>query len=274
MKRYNIIAAAFIFALPAMTARAQERSAFIGNLILKDIDTKNGVEFELVEPFGYVDSSGNRWQAEKGLVTDCASIPRALWTVVGSPCTGLYRRAAVIHDFYCRYKYRKWEKVHKVFYDAMRSSGVNAIKSKLMYYAVRRFGPRWSADAIVECIANPAIGKYCAATKREAVVIKSSKTLIEDADARAYENELKKIEETIIVQNPSLDDLEKIADAASPLPRNETESRIEALDLIRAGHMASLDSYEVNRTCEELSQGSTSKGIFGIPLGFDIRVCE
>jgi hypothetical protein len=120
-------------------AYAQE-GQFVGELVLKDIDP-DGRNFELVEPFGYIDPKGVRWQAEKGLVTDGASIPQVFWSIVGGPYEGRYRRASIIHDYYCDHKYRSWERVHRVFYDAMLTGGVDPIKAKLMFYAVRRFGP-------------------------------------------------------------------------------------------------------------------------------------
>jgi hypothetical protein len=55
---------------------------FVGELVLKDVDP-NGRNFELMEPFGYIDPEGVRWQAEKGLVTDGASIPQVFWSIVG-----------------------------------------------------------------------------------------------------------------------------------------------------------------------------------------------
>jgi hypothetical protein len=41
-------------------AYAQE-GQFVGELVLKDIDP-DGRNFELVEPFGYIDPKGVRWQ--------------------------------------------------------------------------------------------------------------------------------------------------------------------------------------------------------------------
>jgi len=52
----------------------------------------------LLEPMSYTDPAGRVWPAPKGSVVDGASIPRALWTLVGSPYTGDYRRASIVHD--------------------------------------------------------------------------------------------------------------------------------------------------------------------------------
>jgi hypothetical protein len=205
----SAITATFVLALSSSVVIAQEKNTFVGNLVLKDIDTADGVNFELVEPFGYIDSEGNRWQAEKGLVTDCASIPRALWSVVGAPCTGPYRRAAIIHDFYCVFKYRPWEKVHKVFYDAMIASGVPQLKAKLMYYAVWRFGPRWEIEPIFICN-----GACTLITE-----ILSNVVVIDNDSRERYKAELRDIEARINDRDLSLTEIQNLADESDPVPR-------------------------------------------------------
>ena len=77
-----------------------------------------------------------------GAKTDGASIPRILWLTY-PPFTGKYRQAAVVHDYYCQLRSRTWKDTHKVFYDAMRTSGVPEKTAKIMYGAVYGFGPRW-----------------------------------------------------------------------------------------------------------------------------------
>jgi hypothetical protein len=103
----------------------------------------DGVHWELLESFSFWDQAGEEWRAHKGHRTDGASIPRALWPIVGSPFTDLYVNAAIIHDVYCDLKSRDWRKVHRTFYDAMIADGVTPIKAKIMYFAVYRFGPKW-----------------------------------------------------------------------------------------------------------------------------------
>ena len=46
----------------------------------------------------YTDKAGRIWRCPKGFVTDGASIPEELWSLIGSPFTGKYRVAAVFHD--------------------------------------------------------------------------------------------------------------------------------------------------------------------------------
>ena len=93
--------------------------------------------------FGYVDSEGTGWQAQKDLETDGASIPDWAQLFIGGPFAKEFIRAAVIHDHYCWRNVRPWRKTHWVFYDALIASGVDEAKAKLMYYAVYLRGPKW-----------------------------------------------------------------------------------------------------------------------------------
>ena len=103
----------------------------------------DGRNKRLVNTLIYIDPKGNQWIAPKGSVVDGASIPKLLWSSIGSPFTGKYLAASVIHDVACKQKVKPWEAVHRVFYDAMLASGVDSGKAKLMYAAVHQGGPRW-----------------------------------------------------------------------------------------------------------------------------------
>lgn len=133
-----VVAAVVAGWLAIMPAAAQQ---FFGELVLKPLP--DGVHMLVQKEFGFIDKQNLRWPVAVGYKSDGASIPRALWTLVGSPFTGKYLPAAVIHDFYCERKDRPWKVVHLTFYDAMIANGVDTIQAKLMYYAVYRFGPKW-----------------------------------------------------------------------------------------------------------------------------------
>jgi Protein of unknown function (DUF1353)/Bacterial SH3 domain len=128
-------------------AGSAESGQFFGELVLKP--DRDGVHMTTARPFGYVDDTGKRWETKAGLKTDGASIPRVLWSVVGSPFTGKYLPAAVIHDQFCESKYRSWEATHNVFYEAMVANGVEKTQALIMWAAVYRFGPRWTRDESV-----------------------------------------------------------------------------------------------------------------------------
>lgn len=127
--------------LAAVGSSEAAEGRFVGEVVSRWLP--NGRDMELTQPFGYVDGRGTEWTAPAGTVVDGASIPRALWTIVGAPFTGKYRKASVIHDFACQSMARPWQKVHQVFFEAALAEGVDAFQAKLMYGAVYAWGPRW-----------------------------------------------------------------------------------------------------------------------------------
>lgn len=104
-------------------------------------------EMKLLEDFNFCDENKRLWTAPKGSTIDGASIPRPVWTAVGSPFVGDYRWSSVIHDHYCVSKERPWREVHRQFYDGMIASGVGVVQAKVFYAAVYRGGPRWEYAA-------------------------------------------------------------------------------------------------------------------------------
>jgi uncharacterized protein DUF1353 len=119
---------------------------YLGRLIIEPLP--DGRLMRLVEPFGFLDAREKRWPVPVGAKVDGASIPQALWSLVGGPFEGKYRDASVIHDYYCDIRSEPWRAVHQVFYEAMRVSGVAERRAKLMYAAVYFAGPRWSETAV------------------------------------------------------------------------------------------------------------------------------
>jgi hypothetical protein len=101
---------------------------------------------ELLEHFRFVDCHGTDWPAPIGSVVDGASIPRFLWATAGSPFTGSYRKASVVHDVACDERLRPWQRVHRMFYDACRAGGMGSAPAKTMFWAVYHLGPTWSPD--------------------------------------------------------------------------------------------------------------------------------
>jgi hypothetical protein len=108
----------------------------------------DGRLIQLKQPFSYVDPFTMRWDVPSGWKVDGASIPRPLWSLVGSPLVGKYREASIIHDYYCDTHRRPWGAVHRVFYDAMLASHVRPLQAKVMYAAVCWGGPRWSKEVV------------------------------------------------------------------------------------------------------------------------------
>ena len=128
------------------TQSAKSGGRYVGDLIVRVED--DGRHVVLVKPFEYDDADGMKWPVPVGTMSDGASIPQIFWSFIGGPLEGKYRNAAVIHDYYCDYRVREWEAVDRVFYDAMITSGVDRLKAKVMYAAVRWGGPHWDDQAI------------------------------------------------------------------------------------------------------------------------------
>ena len=93
--------------------------------------------------FSFLDSNGALWTAHKGDVTNGASIPSTLKIIVGGSYQTPYLIAAVLHDVYCTSKARSWQDTDQMFYEAMRTNGVDRFKAFAMYLAVYTFGPHW-----------------------------------------------------------------------------------------------------------------------------------
>lgn len=134
--------------VPLVTAKGQAASdghesfgQFTGELDITP--TGDGVNWRVKETYSYTDAEGHTLTADPGFLTDGASIPRALWTPIGSPFTGKYPNAAVIHDVGCVSRKYTWQVTHRMFYEAMRASGVSENYALLLYWGVRLGGPKW-----------------------------------------------------------------------------------------------------------------------------------
>lgn len=108
----------------------------------------DGRRVKLAAPFGFVDSKSVEWNVPIDAIVDGASIPRALWTLMGGPFEGKYRHASIVHDWYCDLRTRSWQAVHQVFYEGMRASGVSRPQALLLYGGVYWGGPRWSTTVV------------------------------------------------------------------------------------------------------------------------------
>lgn len=136
---------------PRLTAIAWGRGKaprFVGEVAVRwDGDGRN---MTLIEAFGFIDALDRKWFAPKGFHTDGASIPTALWSSGYAPYVGKYRRAAVIHDFYCAIENRtavsafySSDTVHRAFYEAMVTDGVPKWKAGVLLAGVLWGGPQW-----------------------------------------------------------------------------------------------------------------------------------
>src|SRR5256714_6838576 len=103
----------------------------------------DGRHMTLLSELRYIDPDGVVWIAPAGSVVDGASIPRSLWSLMGGPFDGKYRNASVLHDVAYDQHIRPWQQCDRMFYNAMRCSGVSAVEAKTMYFALYKFWRHW-----------------------------------------------------------------------------------------------------------------------------------
>ena len=123
-----------------------ELGRYTGRLILEPLP--DGRTMRTLDHFGFMEADGLHWPVPPNTTVDGASIPQALWSIMGGPFEGKYRDASVVHDYYCDVRSADWRAVHQVFYRAMLVSGVSVRRAKIMYAAVYFAGPKWSDTAV------------------------------------------------------------------------------------------------------------------------------
>ncbi|NQY67685.1 MAG: DUF1353 domain-containing protein [Flavobacteriales bacterium] len=104
----------------------------------------------LLEAFSYTDKRGKKWTSPEGCYVNGATIPEFLWSRVGSPFTGEYRRASVIHDYYVgegrNPDVSKADRIKadKIFHEGCLHDGCSRAFAGMLYIGVR-FGT-WGAS--------------------------------------------------------------------------------------------------------------------------------
>jgi hypothetical protein len=94
-------------------------------------------DMKLLNTFSFTDPNGKVWIAPIGAVVNGASIPRPLWSTVGSPYTGEYRRASIVHDVACDSKEISRKDADVMFFHACRAGGCDPVQARLLYAGVR-----------------------------------------------------------------------------------------------------------------------------------------
>ena len=75
-----------------------------------------------------------------GFDFDGASIPKAFWSIIGSPITGPYTRAACVHDALYASELLPRGESDQWFNDLMKEDNTPFVKRQLMYSTVRGAG--------------------------------------------------------------------------------------------------------------------------------------
>jgi hypothetical protein len=125
-------------------AVSADQAGFSGKVVVELLD---GIEFayklRLLDDFAFTDASGKVWLARKGGILDGESVPRGLYSLGGLPYPSEYRKAAVVHDYFCRVRTEPWRQVHRTFYHASIVEGVSASQAKALYAVIYAGGWRW-----------------------------------------------------------------------------------------------------------------------------------
>jgi hypothetical protein len=100
----------------------------------------------LLEDLVFYTKVGDSITVPAGFESDGASVPKAFWSAF--PPFDTYLPAAVVHDLLCVQGHNDTclytsREAAVIFYEAMRVCGVGITKARMMYYAVRYFGPKW-----------------------------------------------------------------------------------------------------------------------------------
>ena len=190
-RRISLAGGLLVLPLLCGTAAAEDYGRFVGRVAVEWLDDESDSrDMRLLEEFAFVDPTGKVWAVPKGAVINGASIPRLFWSLIGPPFVGAYRRASVIHDYYCEARSEPWLAVHRMFYEASLAGGVPEVTAKIMYAAIYGAGPRWAAATGADRAGRPRM------LPRP-----------ELSEASAHE-----IGEWIESANPSLDELERRVD--------------------------------------------------------------
>jgi hypothetical protein len=157
----------------------------------------DGRNMTLLSELRYTDPKGDVWIAPPGSVVDGASIPRSLWSIMGGPFEGKYRNASVLHDVSYDQHNRPWQDCDRMFYNAMRCSGVSAAEAGTMYYALYKFGHHWKFEVKKAKAIKPKEQKALARNEEIPKAIPVNETQINDARdwIRSAEPSLEQIEQ-------------------------------------------------------------------------------
>jgi hypothetical protein len=157
----------------------------------------DGRTMTLLSEIRYTDPKGEVWIAPAGSVVDGASIPRSLWTIMGGPFEGKYRNASVLHDVSYDQHNRPWEECDRMFYNAMRCSGVGKVEAGTMYYALYKFGHHWKFEVKKAKPLKPKEAKALARNEEFPRAVPVNATEINDTRAwiRGTEPSLEQIEQ-------------------------------------------------------------------------------
>ena len=122
---------------------------------------------------------------------------------MGGPFEGKYRNGSVLHDVAYDNKSRPWQDADRMFYNAMRCSGVGPVEAKTMYYSLYKFGRHWKFSIRRAQAVNPNSGQPPESETAPRA------TAVNPGEVNAVESWIRNT-------NPSLDQIEARAGAQMP----------------------------------------------------------
>lgn len=102
------------------------------------VQTSDGRNFVLLEPFSYTSSAGVIITVPAGATSDGASTPREIWALI--PPFGTYWMAAFLHDYLYRSTNFSKNECDDLLRDAMECLGVDLIEREEIYEGVHLGG--------------------------------------------------------------------------------------------------------------------------------------
>jgi len=88
---------------------------------------------------------GQWWDIDAGYVYDGASVPKSGWLLSYPPGHSAVLRAALHHDFFCDLRPVTISSLDAatLFHDELVEDGADPERARLMFTAVKSFGPQW-----------------------------------------------------------------------------------------------------------------------------------
>ena len=110
---------------------------FITDLVVTLVDDDKNL-WKLASELIYIDNDNDYHTVPTGFVCDFASVPPFPLTQYLFKTADTHR-PAVLHDYYCVERTIPQKEADHLFYEALLNEGVNKLKAKLMWSAVRMY---------------------------------------------------------------------------------------------------------------------------------------
>jgi hypothetical protein len=98
----------------------------------------------LQEDLWLIDRRSRVHRVPKGFASDGNSAPPWTYSIFGDRLTPAYRRASVVHDWYCHTHGLPAREAHQLYYEALRATDVLPITAAIFHTAVSWKNPEWT----------------------------------------------------------------------------------------------------------------------------------